>query len=1001
MELLMELISRNFKVLTHYPWKILTFAEKHTLKTFVMKRFLLFFLLGAPLILSAENLCVSSPDGNLKVTLSDNDGKLAYAVNYKEHSIIESSPLGLITNVGDYTKDAKLVAQEMNVIDEQYTLNRSKVSDVHYVANQLSAAYEFPGGRLMRVVFNVSNNDIAFKYILRPVGETTCAVVNAEATGFDFPEGTTTFLTPQSDPMVGWKRTKPSYEEEYVADEPMGTPSKYGRGYTFPGLFHIGNCWALVSETGVTGNYCGSRLSEGTADGLYTIAYPMEGENNGFGSTGAQIALTGSTPWRTITVGDNLKPIVETTIPFDVVKPLYDPSTDYKFGRSSWHWMIWDDASCNFEDVKKFIDLSAAMGWEYTLIDGLWDKQIGYEKVEELIQYAKDKGVEPFLWYNSNGAWNDAPQGPHHRMANPIARKKEMKWMQKMGVKGIKVDFWAGDKQETMRLYEQVLSDANDYGIMCDFHGCTLPRGWERMYPNYIGSEAVLASENLKFNQYWDDNEAFNASLHPFIRNAVGCMEFGGTILNKRLNRTNDGGTIRRTGDAFQLATAVLFQNPVQMFGLTPNNLEDAPAEAMDFMRAVPTTWDETRYIDGYPGKYVILARRHGSVWYVAAINNTGADLKTEVDLSFFGSSIAKLYADGKELAFSAKELQFKKNKKVKLTIPHNGGCVIVEGKEWSGNPILPGFHADPEVLYSEKTGRYYIYTTTDGQPGWGGWYYTCFSSDNLVDWRYEGINFDVRNQTSWASGNAWAPAIIEKKVNYEHKYFFYFSGDAGRRKGKAIGVAVADNPEGPFTDAIDKPLVDYLPEGQHHGQQIDVDVFTDPDTGISYLYWGNGYMAGAELNNDMVSIKEGTVTLMTPEGGTLQDYAFREAPYVFKRNGLYYFLWSVDDTGSPNYHVAYGTSTSPLGPIEVADEPVILIQRPEEEIYGPAHNSVLQIPGKDEWYIVYHRINKNFIDWSKGPGWHRETCIDKMEFYPDGRIKPIVPTHQGVQRIK
>ena len=966
-----------------------------------MKKILLTLLLSFPMLMVAEDLTVSSPDGNLKVTLSDNDGKLSYAVTYKEHSIIESSPLGLVANVGDYTKDAKLAKHETNNIDEQYTLNRSKKANAHYIANQLTATYKYPEHRAMQVVFNVSNNDIAFQYRLFPIGETTCAVVNAEATGFDFPEGTTTFLTPQSDPMVGWKRTKPSYEEEYVADEPMGTPSKYGRGYTFPGLFHIGDCWALVSETGVTGDYCGSRLSDGTTDGLYTIAYPMEGENNGFGSTGAQIALPSATPWRTITVGDNLKPIVETTIPFDVVKPLYEPSMEYKFGRGSWHWMIWDDASCNVDDVKKFIDLSAAMGWEYTLIDGLWDKQIGYDKIEELIRYAQDKGVEPFLWYNSNGAWNDAPQGPHHRMANPIARKKEMQWMQKMGVRGIKVDFWAGDKQETMRLYEQVLSDANDYGIMCDFHGCTLPRGWERMYPNYVGSEAVLASENLKFNQYWDDNEAYNASLHPFIRNTVGCMEFGGTILNKRLNRTNDGGTIRRTGDAFQLATAVLFQNPVQMFGITPNNLEDAPAEAMDFMRAIPTTWDDTRYIDGYPGKYVILARRHGSVWYVAAINNTGADLKTEVDLSFFGSSIAKLYADGKELAFSTKELQFKKNKKVKLTIPHNGGCVIVEGKEWSGNPILPGFHADPEVLYSEKTGRYYIYTTTDGQPGWGGWYYTCFSSDNLVDWRYEGINFDVRNQTSWASGNAWAPAIIEKKVNYKHKYFFYFSGDAGRRKGKAIGVAVADNPEGPFTDAIDKPLVDYLPKGQHHGQQIDVDVFTDPDTGISYLYWGNGYMAGAELNNDMVSIVEGSVTLMTPEGGTLEDYAFREAPYVFKRNGVYYFLWSVDDTGSPNYHVAYGTSTSPLGPIKVADEPVILIQRPEEEIYGPAHNSVLQIPGKDEWYIVYHRINKNYIDWSKGPGWHRETCIDKMEFYPDGRIKPVTPTHQGVKRLK
>ena len=647
-----------------------------------MKRFFsILLLLGVPMLMSAENLIVSSPDGKLKVTLSDNGGKLSYAVMYKEYSIIESSPLGLVTNVGDYTKDAQIAKQETNSIDEHYTLNRIKKSDIHYVANQLIATYNYPAHRVMQVVFNVSNNDIAFQYRLMPIGETVCAVVNSEATGFDFPAGTTTFLTPQSDPMIGWKRTKPSYEEEYVPDEPMGVPSKYGRGYTFPGLFHVGECWALLSETGVTGEYCGSRLSEGTTEGLYTIAYPMEGENNGFGSTGAQIALPSATPWRTITVGDNLAPIVETTIPFDVVKPLYEPSINYKFGRGTWHWMIWDDASCNYDDVKKFIDLAAAMGWEYTLIDALWDAQIGYDKMEELIRYALSKGVEPFLWYNSNGSWSDAPQGPHDRMSNPITRKKEMKWMQKMGVKGIKVDFWAGDKQETMRLYEQVLSDANEYGIMCIFHGCTLPRGWERMYPNYIGSEAVLASENLKFNQHFDDEEAYNASLHPFIRNAVGSMEFGGTILNERLNRGNDGGTYRRTSDNFQLATAILFQNPVQMFGLCPNNLYDAPVEAMDFMRAVPTTWDETRYIDGYPGKYVILARRHSDRWYVAAINNTGAPLDVEVDLSFFKSVSATYYYDEKDLDFAVKDIKLNKNKTVKLNVPHNGGSVIVENK--------------------------------------------------------------------------------------------------------------------------------------------------------------------------------------------------------------------------------------------------------------------------------------------------------------------------------
>ena len=303
-------------------------------------------------------------------------------------------------------------------------------------------------------------------------------------------------------------------------------------------------------------------------------------------------------------------------------------------------------------------------------------------------------------------------------------------------------------------------------------------------------------------------------------------------------------------------------------------------------------------------------------------------------------------------------------------------------------NPVLPGFHTDPEVLYSQQTKRYYIYPTSDGFPGWGGSYFKVFSSKDLKDWKEEKVILDMNKDVAWANGNAWAPCIEEKKIDGKYKYFFYYSANPATNQGKQIGVAIADSPTGPFTD-LGKPLITSSPVGR--GQQIDVDVFTDPVSGKSFLYWGNGYMAGAELNEDMVSIKDETVKVMTPEGGTLETYAFREAPYVFYRKGIYYFLWSVDDTGSPNYHVAYGTANSPLGPIQVAKEPVILIQSPENEIYGPAHCSVLQIPKKDRWFIVYHRINKEFL--KNGPGWHREVCIDRMEFNGDGTIRPVVPT--------
>lgn len=640
-------------------------------------------LLLAPAFLFAQKAAtVQSPDGNLTVHVSAKEGIPTYSVTYKEKQMLEDSPLGMVTNVGDFSQSMTLKGHKTSSIDETYTLNRAKVSNVEYKANEMTCTFVNPKKRPIDVTFRVSNNDVAFRYALPMYGETACCVIEKETTGFNFPQQTTTFLTPQATPMIGWKRTKPSYEEEYIPDDKLGAPSKYGVGWTFPGLFHIGNDgWVLVSETGVNSEYCGSKLSEGTAEGLYRITFPEPGENNGFGSATASIALPGTTPWRTITVGETLQPIVETTVPFDVVEPLYEPSQDYKFGRSTWSWIMWQDPSINYDDQIKYIDLAAAMGYEYCLIDGGWLTNIGYKRMEELIKYAQSKGVDIFVWYNSNGHWNDAPQCAKQKMSNTIIRKKEMQWLKENGVKGLKVDFFAGDKQETIKLYEDILSDANDYGLMIIFHGCTLPRGWERMYPNYVGSEAVLASENLIFNQHFDDNEAYNACLHPFIRNTVGSMEFGGTLLNKRYNRTNDGGTTRKTTDVFQIATAVVYQNPIQNFAIAPNNLTDAPAEAIDFMKKVPTTWDETRFIDGYPGKYVVLARRHGQTWYIAALNAQKEPLKINVSLPMLDAGTeATLYSDNmKTRALEKKTVKINKKGQVTLNIPTDGGALIVK----------------------------------------------------------------------------------------------------------------------------------------------------------------------------------------------------------------------------------------------------------------------------------------------------------------------------------
>ena len=628
----------------------------------------------------AQQATVSGPDSRLKVSFSISQGMPMYAITYDEKTILENSPLGFVANIGDFSKDMSYVGQKAQQIKKTYTQDRIKRSVVNYTANELTISLQNADKTPVDIVFRVSNNDVAFRYEIPKSGETGSIVIREEKTGFDFPAQTTTFLCPQSDAMIGWKRTKPSYEEEYAANAPMNARSQYGHGYTFPGLFRIGSDgWALISETGVDSKYCGSHLSDATAEGLYTIAFPMPEENNGNGTVAPGLSLPGKTPWRTLTVGNSLKPIVETTVPWDVVEPRFETENTYRFGRGTWSWILWQDNSINYEDQLRYIDLAAAMGYEYALIDNWWDTNIGKEGIEELARYARSKNVSLFLWYSSSGYWNDIEQGPTNRMDDPFARKHEMKWMQEIGIKGIKVDFFGGDKQETMRLYEAILSDADDHGLMVIFHGCTLPRGWERMYPNYVGSEAVLASENLVFNQHFNDNEAFNACLHPFIRNAVGSMEFGGTFLNKRYNRTNDGGTIRRTSDAFQLATAVLFQNPIQNFALAPNNLSDAPKAAIDFMKEIPITWDETVFIDGYPGKYIVLARRHGNRWYIAGINAQKEPLKLTLNLPMLAKeSQVTLYSDGKQNALTVTTPSVKSSEAVQATIQPQGGIIFI-----------------------------------------------------------------------------------------------------------------------------------------------------------------------------------------------------------------------------------------------------------------------------------------------------------------------------------
>ncbi len=653
-------------------------------------------LLGA-LCAQANNYTVTSPNGKLTVNVTCEAGKASYTVNYDGKQMLAPSALGLIANYGNFSEGLTMGTYKGEAKHLAYDMTRIKKSHVEKDVYEATIGFLNAQKDSMTLRLHVSDNDVAYRYeMIRPKKDNPKAVIiYNEVSGFNFPEQTTTFLCPQITPMTGWERTKPSYEEEYTSDAPMATKSQYGVGYTFPCLFKVGeDGWVLVSETGVSSAYPGSRLSDYEPGKGYTIAFPQKGENNGLGSEYAGIPLPGETPWRTITVGSSLAPVVETTIPYDVVTPLYEPSKDYKPARYTWSWLIWQDNSINYDDQVKMIDVAAAQGYEAILVDNWWDRQIGRKRIEELSKYAQSKGVRLMLWYNSNGFENDAPQTPRQIMNNAVARKKDMAWMQKIGVVGIKVDFFGGDKQETMRLYEDILSDANDYGLEVIFHGCTIPRGWERMYPNYVSSEAALASENVYFTDHHAQKEAFEMTMHPFSRNAVASFDWGGVMMNKYFSKDNKSRHQRYTSDVFEMATAITNQSSVNCVCLYPNNLEDVPQWELDWLKQVPTAWDDVKFIAGYPTKYAVVARKASASnegtasagkgkWFVGGLNATDKPLTLTLSLPMFAGQTVEYLTDqpkkkGDKFFTSVKKtLKVGKDGKAKVTIQPNGGIII------------------------------------------------------------------------------------------------------------------------------------------------------------------------------------------------------------------------------------------------------------------------------------------------------------------------------------
>lgn len=642
---------------------------------------LLAVLAAAPASGPAASREIASPDGHVVVQVSVESGRPRYSVRLRGTEVLKPSPLGLRLAATDFTSGVKLgPAAPVETVKQTYALAHGKRRSVSYEARRGTVSLADKSGTLLEVLFHVANDGVAFRYRIPRLGGR--ATVSAEDTGFAFPEGTRVWMHPMHDAKTGWMRTFPSYEAHYVADAPAGTPSPEKAGWCLPALFKAGDkAWALVTETDADGQYVAARLRRESPGGLYSIGFPDPQEQRGeIDPVSPTIEAPFASPWRVIIVGETLRPIVESTLVTDLARPPAVEAPPFvKPGRSAWSWLQLDDKSCVLPVQLEFVDFAAKMGWEYLLVDALWDQQIGWEGIEQILARGKEKGVGIWLWYNSNGPWNDAPQTPKDRMYEPGVRKAEMARLQKAGVKGIKVDFLGGDKQSSMQYYLDVIKDAGDHGLMINFHGATLPRGWERTYPHLMTMEAVKGMEFAGFEQVNADEQPKHCAILPFTRNVVGPMDFTPTVFNPRM-RANT----RRTSDAFELALSVLFESGVQHLGLTPPEVEKAPAFVVEALKALPATWDDVRFLDGYPGRYAVVARRAGSDWWIAGINGAATAQDVSLDLSFAGAEVeGAVIADGDGgRGFALRKFAAPSSSPFGTSLPGLGGFLIrVSGK--------------------------------------------------------------------------------------------------------------------------------------------------------------------------------------------------------------------------------------------------------------------------------------------------------------------------------
>jgi alpha-glucosidase len=600
---------------------------------------------------------ISSPDKKIQVFFSmDEQDRPLYALRLAGREILKPSAMGLVRSDASFAEKLTLVnVSKPQVVKDSYDMLLGKKKHCVYEAVRRVFTFKNAGGETMDIIFQVSNDGLAFRYAFGQDSQKTCSV-EQEKTSFAFAADTVSWLHPIQPGKSGWQQTQPSYEEHYEMEKPVGRPSPTSQGWSLPALFRTAGAWVLICDSDVNESYCAVRLADDSTGGVYRIAFPHPKEHRGeIDPVSPQIQLPFASPWRVLIVGQALNTIVESTLMTDVATPCRLADCNFvRPGRAAWHWLRYGDDSSEPNTIKKFIDFASQMHWEYVLIDCNWDKNIGYEKMADIVRQASKKNIGIILWYNSNGQWNTAQMTPKNRMDEKAVRRQEFALLQKMGVKGVKIDFFGGDKQATMKLYLDILKDAADFGLMVDCHGSTIPRGWQRTYPNLVSMEAVKGMEYTTFDQRNADLQPLHCCILPFTRNVIGSMDFTPVVFNPAIRNSQ-----LRTTPAFELALSVIFESGIQHFGLVPDEMKLMPDFVKEFLQKVPVAWDQTRFLDGFPGKNVVLARRNTDTWYIAGINGQNNEEKLNVDLSFLhkGKWNGILITDGPDRSFIKKSL--------------------------------------------------------------------------------------------------------------------------------------------------------------------------------------------------------------------------------------------------------------------------------------------------------------------------------------------------------